>query len=124
MNELRAAAESYLAMRRTLGFKLTTQGRTLMRFVTYCEAHHADHITADIALAWAIDTPRSSDEVYWSRRLMVVRRSCRRCLIGGRAHLHRLITPFTARRAAAYGLPDGSRARCSRNAPVSSVRMV
>ena len=67
------AAESYLAMRRTLGFKLTTQGRTLMRFVAYCEAHHADHITADLALAWAIDTPRSSDEVYWSRRLMVVR---------------------------------------------------
>ena len=27
MSELRAAAESYLAMRRTLGFKLTTQGR-------------------------------------------------------------------------------------------------
>ena len=73
LRELRAAAESYLAMRRTLGFKLTTQGRTLMRFVAYCEAHHADHITADLALAWAIDTPRSSDEVYWSRRLMVVR---------------------------------------------------
>jgi integrase/recombinase XerD len=73
MSELRAAAESYLAMRRTLGFKLTTQGRALMRFVDYCEAHHVDHITADLALAWAIDTPRSSDEVYWSRRLMVVR---------------------------------------------------
>ena len=39
MSELRAAAESYLAMRRTLGFKLTTQGRALMRFVDYCEAH-------------------------------------------------------------------------------------
>ena len=73
MSELRAAAESYLAMRRTLGFKLTTQGRALMQFVDYCQAHHADHITADLALAWATDTPRSSDEVYWSRRLMVVR---------------------------------------------------
>ena len=57
----------------TLGFKLTTQGRALMQFVDYCQAHHADHITADLALAWATDTPRSSDEVYWSRRLMVVR---------------------------------------------------
>lgn len=73
MTELRAAAESYLVMRRTLGFKLTTQGQALMRFVDYCEAHHTDHITTDIALAWAIDTPHSSDEVYWSRRLMVVR---------------------------------------------------
>jgi integrase/recombinase XerD len=63
MSELRAAAESYLVMRRTLGFKLTTQGRALMQFVDYCQAHHADHITADLALAWAIDTPRSSDEV-------------------------------------------------------------
>ena len=50
-------------MRQTLGFKLTTQGRALMRFVDYCEAHQADHITADLALAWATDTPRSSDEV-------------------------------------------------------------
>jgi integrase/recombinase XerD len=73
MTGLRAAAESYLAMRRTLGFKLTTQGRALLRFVDYCEAHHADHITTDLALAWATDTPRSSDEVYRSRRLMVVR---------------------------------------------------
>ncbi|MDV6247183.1 tyrosine-type recombinase/integrase [Rhodococcus opacus] len=73
MTGLRAAAESYLVMRRTLGFKLTDQGRALMRFVDYCEAHHTDHITTDIAVAWATDTPHSSDEVYWSRRLMVVR---------------------------------------------------
>ena len=31
------AAEDYLAMRRALGFKLTTQGRQLMWFVGYCE---------------------------------------------------------------------------------------
>src|SRR5258706_11869591 len=61
-------------MRRALGFKLTTQGRHLMRFVDYCEAHHADHITTELALAWATHTSRGSgDEVYWSRRLMVVR---------------------------------------------------
>jgi len=73
MSGLRAVAQSYLVMRRTLGFKLTTQGRALMGFVDYCEAHHAEHITADLALAWATDTPGSSDEVYWGRRLMVVR---------------------------------------------------
>ena len=42
MSALRAAAEQYLAMRRALGFKLTTQGRQLMRFVGYCEAQGAE----------------------------------------------------------------------------------
>ena len=74
MSTLRAAAEEYLAMRRALGFKLDTQGRQLMSFVGYCEARGAEHITAGLALAWATQTSRgSSDEVYQSRRLMVVR---------------------------------------------------
>jgi integrase/recombinase XerD len=74
MSTLRAAAEEYLAMRRALGFKLTTQGRHLMSFIGYCEARHARHLTTDLALAWATQTSRGSgDEVYWSRRLMVVR---------------------------------------------------
>ena len=33
MSALRAAAGEYLAMRRALGFMLTTQGRHLMSFV-------------------------------------------------------------------------------------------
>jgi integrase len=74
MSTLRAAAEDYLTMRRSLGFKLTTQGRHLMRFIGYCEARGAEHITTELALAWATQTSRaSSDEVYHSRRLMVVR---------------------------------------------------
>jgi integrase/recombinase XerD len=74
MSTLRTAAEDYLLMRRSLGFKLTTWGRHLMSFIDYCEAHHADHLTTELALAWATQTPGGSgDEVYWSRRLMVVR---------------------------------------------------
>ena len=74
MSTLRAAAEQYLAMRRTLGFKLDTQGRQLMSFIGYCEARGAERITTEFALAWAMQTSRGSrDEVYWSRRLMVVR---------------------------------------------------
>ena len=74
MRTLRQAAEEYLAMRRALGFKLTTQGRHLMSFIGYCEARGAGHITTELALAWATQTARgSSDEAYWSRRLMVVR---------------------------------------------------
>jgi len=74
MSTLRAAAGQYLAMRRALGFKLTTQGRQLMSFIEFCEARGAGHITTELALAWAIQTSHgSSDEVYHSRRLMVVR---------------------------------------------------
>jgi integrase/recombinase XerD len=74
VSRLRHAAEEYLVMRRALGFKLTSWGRHLMGFVDYCEARHAEHVTTELALAWATGTSRaSSDEVYWSRRLMVVR---------------------------------------------------
>ncbi len=74
MTALRQAAGEYLAMRRALGFKLTTQGRQLMSFVEFCEAGGAERLTAESALAWATQTSRgSSDEVYQNRRLMVVR---------------------------------------------------
>jgi integrase/recombinase XerD len=74
MSRLRTAAEDYLAMRRALGFKLTTQGRLLNSFIDYCESCHADHVTTELALAWATQPPRGgTDQVYWSRRLMVVR---------------------------------------------------
>jgi integrase/recombinase XerD len=74
MSALRAAAGEYLAMRRALGFKLTTQGQRLMSFVAFCEEHGADHVTADLAIEWATRTARgSSDEVYQARRLDTVR---------------------------------------------------
>ena len=74
MTALRQAAGEYLAMRRALGFKLDTQGRQLMSFIEFCEARGAGHITTGLALAWATRTSRGSrDEVYQSRRLMVVR---------------------------------------------------
>ena len=56
MSTLRTAAEQYLVMRRALGFKLTTQGRHLMSFIDYCEVHHADHLTTELALTWAPQT--------------------------------------------------------------------
>ena len=60
MTGLRAAAEDYLAMRRTLGFKLTTQGPHLMSFITFCEDRSAEHLTADLAIEWATRTTRGS----------------------------------------------------------------
>ena len=73
MSTIRRQAEDYLAMRRALGFKLTTFGQKLLSFVDYLDARDLDVLTTDAALAWAMATPRSSDEVHWSRRLMVVR---------------------------------------------------
>lgn len=73
MTTIRTRAEEYLAMRRSLGFQLTSFEQKLLSFVGYLEAHALDVITVDAALAWSTATPRSSDEVHWSRRLMVVR---------------------------------------------------
>jgi integrase/recombinase XerD len=73
VSAIRQHAEEYLAMRRALGFKLTTFGQKLLSFVDYLDAHDMNVLTADAALTWATATPRSSDEVHWSRRLMVVR---------------------------------------------------
>ncbi|MBV9444504.1 MAG: tyrosine-type recombinase/integrase [Streptosporangiaceae bacterium] len=74
MSALRARAEEYLAMRRALGFRLTTQGRHLMSFVRFCEERGADRVTADLAIEWATRTTRGSgDEVYQARRLDVAR---------------------------------------------------
>src|SRR4051794_12833658 len=68
------AAEDYLAMRRALGFKLTTQGRQLMSFVDYCESRGSDRITSDLALEWATTTRSgSTHDGYLARRLMSVR---------------------------------------------------
>ncbi|MDR2985349.1 MAG: tyrosine-type recombinase/integrase [Nocardiopsaceae bacterium] len=74
MIPLRARAEDYLAMRRALGFKLTTQGQRLMSFVAFCEERAAERVTADLAIEWATRTARGSDdEVYLARRLDTVR---------------------------------------------------
>ena len=74
MSGLQAHAQEYLAMRRTLGFKLTSQGRQLMSFVGFCEEHHLQHVSASAAIEWATRTVTGSDDpVYQARRLDVVR---------------------------------------------------
>jgi integrase/recombinase XerD len=74
MSALRGRAEDYLVMRRALGFRLTTQGRHLMSFIAFCEQRGAQHVTGDLAIAWATQTARGSgNEVYQARRLDVVR---------------------------------------------------
>ena len=74
VSALRARAGEYLAMRRALGFGLTTQGRRLMSFVRFCEERSADRVTADLALEWATRVRRGTgNEVYQARKLDTVR---------------------------------------------------
>ena len=61
-------------MRRALGFKLSSQGRLLMEFISYCEQREVDHVFTDAAVDWATHPPKGGhDRVYQARRLMVVR---------------------------------------------------
>lgn len=73
MTSLREHAEQYLAMRRALGFKLESFGARLNSFIAFAEAAGIETVTEQAALDWAIGASRSSDQVIWSRRLMIVR---------------------------------------------------
>src|SRR5229473_341057 len=72
MSGLRTRAEEYLAMRRALGFKLTSHGSRLMSFIRFCEDRGATTVTTDLAVEWATSTP-SDHEAYQARRLDIVR---------------------------------------------------
>lgn len=73
MTGLREHADQYLAMRRALGFKLESFGARLHSFIGFAEAAGIETLTEQVALDWAIGASRSSDQVIWSRRLMIVR---------------------------------------------------
>lgn len=72
MSTIRRAAQEYLAMRRSLGYKLQAQGRLLGDFVDYLHHTGADTITVEAAVAWARQ-PAGAAPIWWQRRLSVVR---------------------------------------------------
>jgi len=72
MSALRRAAEEYLAMRRSLGYRLVNQGRLLANFIGYLERAGATTITIEAAVAWASESPEVT-AICWNRRLSVVR---------------------------------------------------
>jgi integrase/recombinase XerD len=72
MNTLRQAAQEYLTLRRSLGFKLRDDGKLLLAFVKFMEQHRASYITMKLALAWA-QQPSAVQPAYWAHRLSVVR---------------------------------------------------
>jgi integrase len=64
---------SYLAARRSLGYKLTTSEYLLAQFCGWLAARgKVDTFTVDDAVAWARQ-PASAQPVWWSQRLAVLR---------------------------------------------------
>jgi len=69
---LKRALIDYLAVRRSLGFKLTRDGLLLSQFVTFCEETGADRITSEVALAW-VTAPAKASPSWLNMRLSMVR---------------------------------------------------
>lgn len=65
-------AEDYLAMRRSLGYKLRGEGRMLADFAARLDDAGQTTITISAALAWATE-PHDAAPAHWRRRLSVVR---------------------------------------------------
>jgi integrase len=57
MTPLRQAIQDYLALRRSLGFKLRDAGRWLSKFADFLEARGATQVTTQLALEWAQQDP-------------------------------------------------------------------
>lgn len=71
MNNLRESLQEYIDLRRGLGYKMHDEGLLLPRFVSFMEEHHAEHISARLALEWAQRAAVQPAE--WARRLCFVR---------------------------------------------------
>jgi len=72
MSALTKAVHDYLALRRSLGFKLHDAGVALLDFASFMERQQAWRITTELALAWA-EQPSSALPAHWAKRLSYVR---------------------------------------------------
>ncbi len=72
MSTLRQHLVDYLALRRSLGYKLVTQERDLRSFVAFAEQAGADTITTEFALDWARQ-PAWTQPIRWARKLSTAR---------------------------------------------------
>lgn len=81
MTGLSASLEDYLALRRSLGYKLESAGQLLASFVSFAEQAGASTITTELALRWATQ-PSERSPIWLAHRFSVVR--------GFASHLHAL----------------------------------
>src|SRR5436190_23780097 len=72
MKSLARAVDDYLALRRSLGFKLREYGDCLHEFVSFLAKNGVAHVTNKLAVEYA--TQRQSEKpVSWRRRLIIIR---------------------------------------------------
>ena len=62
----------YLAMRRSLGFKLQKHEPVLREFLRFFATQKASYLTAELALQWA-RKPQHTDPAWWTSRLSILR---------------------------------------------------
>lgn len=107
MNSLRQAVHEYLAMRRSLGFKLCKAGSTLLDFVIFMEQHRASYVTVPLALTWA-KQPADGQPDNWAQRLSYVRLFARyRSVTDPRTQIPPAgLLPFRPKRARPYLYSD------------------
>jgi integrase/recombinase XerD len=103
MNSVRNAIEDYIALRRSLGFKLHGMATSLGKFASFLEQKEAPYITTALALEWAmqtVDHPPSR----WAQRLGFVRVFARHwSATDPRTEIPPVgLLPFRARRARPY----------------------
>jgi len=72
MSRLRKSLEEYLALRRSLGYRLRSFDRPLHDFVSFLEQKDVSHITTALTLQWA-KQPEDAQPSYWAWRLSMVR---------------------------------------------------
>jgi hypothetical protein len=82
MNEIKTVAETYIRIRRSLGFKMKREEKLLSQFIKFLEMQGSAYITSSVALSWAVQ-PRDCHPGNWRNRLFwfliprCLRRGCR-----------------------------------------------
>ena len=66
MSAMQHAADDYLALRRSLGYRLEAPGRLVGDFARYLDDRGLGHVTVDAALSWAV-SPGASPYWHWFR---------------------------------------------------------
>lgn len=103
MSGLRQELERYLAVRRSLGYKLNTVERTLNRFIAFADAEGIDHVSTELFLRWQAAFGAANRQT-WAARFIVVR--CFGEWLNGIDPAHELmprgLIPYRARRTRPY----------------------
>jgi integrase/recombinase XerD len=71
MKPLRQAIDDYIALRRSLGFKLRRMSEGLREFAVFLEQKAAPHVTTELAMEWAM-LPTHHQPSDWAQRLSFV----------------------------------------------------